>query len=848
MENTTIDQQASRKTGKPARRFVIFTPPHATPAIAAFFRADALATGPLGPVDYASLYAGLQTTGAIPNASVELIDQNHAVFQGMYLDLGVIKQKLATSGLNPPVVTVYADVLVVPDGLKWSLASAGLVVFARRIEVGSTVQVFLDFRASQAARFVLFSTEVIGSFDTLSVVTGQAAPVIFPVEGPLATPGLMISWKGSAPGTTELTQGNGLALPVTELFTQALDTSFIFGSLLYDQNPTLALAIFTWVKSWAGESSELCGLFLRSSSMVALLSSQIDAKANGASFVPYLTAAVYEQLAAAFVGEAKQYEADYMQLRAQKVLTDENIELARTLADNAQYQSAFVQALKKQAQSNYENAKAAVATAKNNLRLQQLATKLVAADFEQVGLPEYERKKVAEAVFSLATSIVTFGAAIAAMVFGQEEAAPAAAASAAGAAESVAEAAGTAAETAKMASALAEQMKTLKKLVEALGKVYELSQAVMEAASNIKDAGSMVSTMKEMDVETGGIDLSATDQWQIFQLKSDAVLQVAVDADIGYAADYKQALDIMVIYGQSLAGAQLAAIQAGQQYARVLLQEQLAAQQRARLDAYVASLKAGEAPIAALMQQLYQRYLDSKGSLLAAVESYRASYAYWALAPSSVRPRIIDPVSTINTGLDNLTSIALDAATALSSFDPAPATITDKQCIIDDPATLAALSKNGTASWTIELDNESFLGLDRVRLTTVRVWLEGAKVKNGQAVSVLISTSGTYRDRLNGTEYLFTAKPLKRGFEYHVAPAAGAKPHPDWKFEDGNLGYIELDGSVAAEVSYAYFQPTPFSEWTIALGPSDNPGLDLSKVTRITMQFQGSGIYTSTVT
>ena len=803
-------------------------------------------TPPAAPVNpYSSLYSQLQTDANIPNASVEIIDQNHAVFQAMYLDLGVLKQKIADSGLSPAVVTVYADVLSVPDDLKWSLGGAALVVNARRLEVGSSVQIFLDFRKSQSARFVLFSTEIIGTLSVLAVIPDQAAPVVFSISSPLTSPGVMIGWKDQAAATSNLTQANGLSLPVTDLFTLALDNSFIFGSLLYEQNPALALDILTWVKNWSAESSDLLGLFLRSSSMVALLSSQINAKANGSSFVPYLTAAVYTQLAQSFVAEAAQYESDYMQLSTQKVLTDENIQLAKTMLDNAQYQSDYVNALKKQAQSNYDNATAAVATAKNNFRVQQNATNMVAIDFQEVGLPEYERKKIVEAVFGLVQAVVTFGVAIGAMMVGQEEAAPAAAAGAAEAAEGIAGAAETGAEVAKLASGTADQMKNLKKIVEALQKVYEFSQAVMTAASSIQSAKSVVSNMQSMDVDTGGVDLSASDQWEIFKLKTDAVLQVPVDAGIGYAADYKQALDILIIYGQSLAAAQVAAVRAGQELARVLLQQQLATEQQQRLQAYVNSLKAGEQPIAAMMQQFYQRYIDSKSSLLAALENYSASYFYWALAPSLVKPTIIDKVNKLETGLTSLTAITLDKQTALESFNPAPSPMTNKQCVIDDSGVIASLVKDHTASWVLILGDDEFLDLDRVRVTTVRIWLEGAKIANDKTISISISTSGSYRDRLNGTVYQFTAKPLIRGFQYHIESGATGKPNPDWRFDNGDLGYIEMDGSVSAEVKYAYFEPTPFTEWKITVTPSDNPGLDLSGVSKITMQFQGSAIYTS---
>lgn len=848
MTNITSSQGTDRPPLGAGRRLVAFTPP------AAMLPANgppAAQPATNGASPYSSLYDQLQADAAVPDASVELIDQNHAVFQGMYLDLGVVKGKIVDSGFNPPVVTVYADVLSLPDNLKWSLASAGLVVFARRIEVGASVQVFLDYRQSQSARFVLFTNDVVGisgapaSFQVLAVVPGEAAPVVFPVRSPLPAPGVMMHWVDQAPTTLNLKRANGLSVPVTDLFTLALDNSFIFGSLLYERDPALALDILGWVKDWAAESSDLLGLFLRSSSMVALLSAQINAQANGATFVPYLTAALYTGLATSYVAEAKQYESDYMQLSTQKVVTDQNIALAKTMLDNAQYQSDYVQGLKKQALGNYNNASAAVASAANNLRAQQIATKLVAIDFQEVGLPEYERAAIAGAIFDLVGAIVTFGAAIGAMVLGQGEAAPAAAAGAAKAAESIASAASTTSSVAKMASDLADQMKKLKEIVEALGKVFAAGQAIVAAAGDIRTAQSKVPALQAMDVDTSGVDLSATDQWTIFALKADDILKAPIDKGIGYAADYKQALDIMVVYGQSLAAAQLAALRAGQDYARILLQQQLAQEQQQRIQAYVDALRTGEQPIVAMMQQFYHRYLDAKSSLLAALEDYRASYFYWALAPSSVRPSIIDKVNTLATGLQSLTAMTLDNQAALSSFNPAPTTMTGKACVVDSPDVIAALIKNHSASWVIDPDDDEFVDLNRVRVTKVRVWLEGVRIPYDKTISIWMSTSGSYRDRLNGTSYQFTAKPLGRGFQYHLDPASSGKPNSDWRFDNGDLGYIEMDGAVATEVSYAYFEPTPFTEWTISIKPESNPGLDLSKVTKITMQFQGSAIYLS---
>src|ERR1700704_583428 len=121
MTNITSSQGTDRPPLGAGRRLVAFTPP------AAMLPANgppAVQPATNGASPYSSLYDQLQADAAVPDASVELLEQTHAVFQGMYLDLGFVKGKIVDSGFNPPVVTVYADVLSLPDNLKWSLASA----------------------------------------------------------------------------------------------------------------------------------------------------------------------------------------------------------------------------------------------------------------------------------------------------------------------------------------------------------------------------------------------------------------------------------------------------------------------------------------------------------------------------------------------------------------------------------------------------------------------------------------------------------------------------------------------------------------------------------------------------
>ncbi|MBD2752514.1 hypothetical protein [Spirosoma validum] len=791
------------------------------------------------PPDWPSFYSDLQTKGNVPNASTELIGSQNAILRGMCLDFSAIKESIRQSGQTPILTTIYADVLLVPDLTNWLLQSTGLVIFARRIEVTGSATIILDYRQSNTAQLVVFADELVGTLTGSAVVPNQEQPVLFTINQDTLAPGISVNNTNGQPVCQPLQLQQGIGFQVADDMQLYLNNSFIFGSLLYDQNPDLALSIFLWVKSWAAQSGQFEDLFYRSTSLVTLLSAQINATANGAVFVPYLTSSVYTDLARAFASYASEYESHYETLSTQKTLTDENIALAKTMVANADAENQYVTALLQQANNNYSNAEAAATKAQINFNNQQLAVNAVQANFQQIGIPDYEREQIIKAIVSLVTAVVTFGAAIGAMAMGDEAAAPAAAEGAVNGAKAVAQAADTGAAVAKKASELADTMAKLKKLVEVLQKVYELAKAVKEVADNISSAQAQMNTIQEMKDTTDGADLSAADGWAIFKLKADDVLQDSVDKGIKFAADYKQALDILVIYGQSLSAAQLAVIKAGQQVAAITFQLHYTQQKQANLQNLVNTLKAGEAPMLAMMQQFYQKYLDAKSLLFAALRSYQASYFYWALSPSNVHPKIVDPVSNLDSGIQDITKITMDFANALTRFDPPPQVMKNTYVEITQPSVLETLRTTGRATWVVPLDNPNFAGHTRVRLSNIRVWLEGTKSNaESYSVYVIITTAGNYLDTYQGTNYQFNSKGLNRSFEYLVAKQG---QNPNWTFDNGNLGFVQIDGEVDKEVAYAYFQPTPFSEWSISL-LSNNPGLDYSAVSKITMSFEGSTI------
>ncbi|MEO6700792.1 MAG: hypothetical protein ABI140_00450 [Jatrophihabitantaceae bacterium] len=791
----------------------------------------------LPKLDWAEFYQGLQARANVPDPSITIIDGTHAVFQAMYLDLAEIKLALRNSGYDPPLVTVVADVFNVPAETTWSLRNTGLQVQARRLQTDGPLRVNLDYRAGTTASLLLFYAELDGSVQA-TAVQESLPPTVFVIDQPTADGGTVVNLQDGTPTQQSLSFAQGVPFDPARWFEQAIRTEFIYATLLYDPHPEIAVSQFAWLKNWSGYNEQLLGVFLQSSSLLALLSAEIHAEANGTAFVPYLSRVVYTELAAAFVAEAKQYEADYRALSVEKVVTDQFITLAKSLLANKTYESEYTTKLLAQAKANLDNAVAATKAAQKTLTDAELKAELISIDFQKVGIPEWEREQIAKAVIELSTAIVTFAVGIGVMFLGDPAGGGAAVAGAVEGAKAAEAAAKAGSEIATLAKQLSEVMEKLKLVGEALKKVYDLSSEVIRVVDDFQNAGEYAAKLRDMNADTQGADLTATYEWQVYQQASDASLQGPVDAGIGFAAELKLAIDAVAVYGQALAAAQVATIAASQQYAAVSLQKQLAVQQQAELQRYVDSLVKGEAPLVTLMQRFYELYLNSKSSLFAAIQGYRDSYYYWALLPSAIRPSIIDGVDGLDTGLKNLTSIAMDFQTALEHFDPPPQVLADKRLVIEDPAVLADLAKNRRARWVVPIGAGTFENFDRVRLSRVRVWLEGAKVADGGSVDVLMRTQGNYLDRFKDKPYQFTSKPLVRDFEYRVSTKLSGPP--DWVFSDGSYGYIEVDGTVDNEVSYAYFQPTPFAEWSIDL--SRTPGVDLSGVTKLTMQFAGSVI------
>lgn len=790
-----------------------------------------LAPAPAAGRDWSKFFAEIAREGSIPVRKVQEINESRAVFQAMYLDLADVKARIEAAAVTPAQTRIYADVLRLPAGMSWSIKASALTIYAREIICETGARINIDFKTSKSASLLIF-TNRLGGLLNIYALDDKGEVEEFPQAAAPAEGGVQILYQDGAPVQVGRSRKQGAAPTLPDEFTGLLQTQFLYGAVLYDQEPDLALSQMTWLKDWGGSTTDLVGLFYRSASLLALLSSEINARSNGAEFVPYLSKDVYESLAKAYVAEVQDFENKYLTLFQVTTLTENDIKMARALLDNQSYKADYVEQLLAQASANYDHAEAAADAAYTRLKKAQDHAALVQIDFEKLGIPEWEREQIVKAVISLGTAVITFAVGIGSMFVGNAAGGAAAAGAAASTAGAVASAAGTAKKTAELAKQIKEAMDAIKKMVEALAKIGALVKAILAAANDIKKAEGMIEKVSGLDVATGDADMTGAAQWQVFELHAQEAIKPALDAGIGYARELSNALKEIVIYGQALTAARAAEIQEGQTLARTMLQKKLAESQQERLKQLVDSLEAGQAPNQEMMEQFYLRYVDSKSSLFSALKGYQAAYRYWALRPSDVQPRIIDPVDKIDSGLKQITSIALDRQEALRRFSPPPQPFKNMVVEITDPKVLEALHETGETSWSVPLDQTQFRGDARVRLTTVRLWLDADYSAPAQ-VRLKVYSEGNYLDRFQGDSYQFTSKPFERVFEYKVKASGkdGA-----WRFDNGDEGVVVIDGRVDDEVKYAYFEPTPFGQWRMTL----SSGVDPRSVTKISMELEGS--------
>jgi hypothetical protein len=757
-------------------------------------------------------YADLVRDGAIPFEPIADFRDSAAVASDLELPLADAVKQAQAGGRAPSTYRFMADVLSIGEPVSMAFPHGGMLIAARRIEnIGGGLS--LDFRGGHGARVAIGAQSLAAPLKVAITDADGAREEILSAGDAL---GMVLSLDEHGRAIREPL----LALPGSYDWRMPLRLSLTailhYGTACFDDYPRIAEDMFAYVARATANVDTACGLHAQALSLRAGL----RMATNPVIVVPALDRDVYAQEARDFEAAALAHEEQRRIYMASAGDAHARGKAAGLMLEKYADAARFQQTMVGQAEKDLEQARRAAADARDAADNARHAAEISRIGFETEATIWAREKKI-EAALSIVESVFTVVGSIALM--SAETAGPAAAKKVQGAvvqAADMAAAIRSGAADAKRAKEAVESLKRLHEVAEAINKITESVTSVLEAVKRAKD----VSELADIEMPAGAID-STDPQWDSFLIDVEALLQPAVDDHVSGSSDYLKSLRKLALFSKAALSAQAAEAKAGQELLKLSLQELLEKAQHARVGAYIEALGTNEQAAEALADIFLSRELDMRLWMYLAMRSYAGAYHYWAMAPSAARPSMITPIANAKV---ELAAIGTDYGKALERFDPPPQEMPLTEVIVgeNDGGAEAIASLRGSRRATIPIasSDPAFHGLGRVRLNCVRIWLHGVEASRDKPILIDLTTSGHFEDRLRGENLEFSAAPVRRSFEYIR--------------NDRDPKGIRLDGVVEERERFCFFQPTPFTQWTVEI--ADGP--DLSGLTGLTMEFQGSAI------
>lgn len=251
---------------------------------------------------------------------------------------------------------------------------------------------------------------------------------------------------------------------------------------------------------------------------------------------------------------------------------------------------------------------------------------------------------------------------------------------------------------------------------------------------------------------------------------------------------------------------------------------------------------------------LYQMYLTNR------------ALGYWALQPSSAGlgtfVNVSDPAG-INAGTLSAAQISLLSSfnSALESFGTGtltsfPASGQPQGIVVtltqqDFPAIFQALQSQTPSKvnqsgyvYTVSIPVQAvtaattpsespFADWADVRISTARPWIIGATTTGGDlTVSITHSGNEVFADPSNNVTG-YTHESITATFEFEISSKAILRDADGFGVvQSGSGGYYNTSD---------FAPPGPFTVWTVTIDPDQNPGLTMSGVNEIDLEFRGAG-------
>lgn len=817
--------------------------------------------------DWKQLYHDTQTAASIPNPAA----QNHNVYQwtvrDMYVDLAEVATQMQAEGKPIHTVIIIADTLNIPDQFSMTLDAQNLIIIARQLVVGSAALITAEYTRQPTATMLLCAQLVYGTL----TIRGQQDESTLTEYAVSAMPDDSIGWvfalrDGHFMQTPRSALGGSLNNTDSDLV-QLLQSTFLYASVLYPDEPTIAANMLRWLIACTGDTDDLRELRLQSASLLIF----VQTAANGIAFVPALNPRLYKDEADAFLNAAQAAEQQYERFSDKEQDFQLRVQAAQDMLAHCQDTLQYLESTMKQAATNLLNAQKARAEAVQAVSSQLDELKIVQIDYAGA-VKEWQREQTVKAALQITLAVFDFLIAIGGAIvsFG------ALSGGAASSAEKVGSAAGNAADTAETERAASEAVQNAENATDNVGTNVERAEAVIsgttsgaestsnavETAKKAADSGAKLKNIMDaivkqftmikslnglvnqiIDTEhkdkssekptTTGDKLTTlatakdgdqsfllqSAKWDEFQLEVDQLMGGIVTMGVPKAADFQLQLKLVGVYSKALIDAQVAVLTRQQEYDTLSRQRRIAQNDIQRLSNQIKVLVSADQLSLAQQNRFFALMLASKISLFTRIVYHHAAFTYWAMRMPRVRSQLVQPVAVLR---QQFARLEQDYNEVLTSFSPPPQEFSKIEVAFTRPLLLETLVQGKPITVTIDPTEAAFSGFDRVRVNTVRVWLRGVRPADHYAY-IRLTSSGSYADRFRGQVQSFITNPIERVFQYHLG-----------------TGAVRVDGQVADEQRYAYFEPSPFTSWTISLPAANNVGLDLSGLHAIVLEFSGS--------
>lgn len=237
-------------------------------------------------------------------------------------------------------------------------------------------------------------------------------------------------------------------------------------------------------------------------------------------------------------------------------------------------------------------------------------------------------------------------------------------------------------------------------------------------------------------------------------------------------------------------------------------------------------------------------YYTARNQIMENLDLTARAYRFWALSDrnlisevygSKAPPQInYGVLASANLTILNNYSDAVNNFGTNHSIFPANSSSQGLQVKIPDdqvglvPYTHMLIVKLPVVTPSTKRTESVFAGMANVRISSVRVWVEGVTTSNNHLQIRITQLGHEQIVSPDGTHFTFSHEPIFKLFKYEMLTKA--------IIEVANFGIQQDDG----ESSETYAAIGPFASWQIEILDQDNLDLDLSGIASVTLEFHGT--------